>query len=613
MLDQRRAREAAACHPRDWQSPCCPEAGREPCLAVNEIQGNILAGFNKDHQSLLFLKIEDAALFKLWLKSLVPFVASTWEVLTFNRLYKEVRSRRGESRALRSTWINVAFSFKGLKKLAPELAEPFKDKAFRQGLNRRSELLGDPLTGDGSPSTWVIGGPSNEADVVLIVASDLEADLLAEADRLERSLFTPAPKAGVRIIFKEKGAVLPPPRRGHEHFGFLDGISQPGIRGRVSADPRDLLTLRQSPRSPDGQGKPGQDLLWPGEFVFGYPGQDPDDPDAEGESSLTRNGEAVAPDWARNGSFLVFRRLRQDVAGFRRFIQETAVDIGLKPEVLEAKIVGRFRSGAPILRTEEENLCLGGDDCVNNDFEFAHEPEEEGQVSAASSEESACLCKKVEPAPPDENGLRCPFGGHIRKVYPRNDRDRFVPGSGEADAQKHRLIRRGIPYGPPFPAEPVCETQDPERGLLFLSYQTSIVDQFEHVQRHFANNIEQNPATGEIRAGHDLIIGQNAGQPRLFVVPLPDPKGVRKVLVTVDRQWVWPTGGGYFFSPSISALEELSGGDSEEPGPCGKETDLTRAHREGRTTASSREEKPPARSRPPAASRRPRPAGDAGG
>jgi hypothetical protein len=150
------------------------KAEREPALEVGQIQGNILAGFNKDNQSLIFVDIKDKKKFKIWLRAIVPFVASTEEVLQFNRLFKMVRARRKvETRAVLSTWLNVAFSFRGLKKLVEKKeADKFKDEAFREGLAKRSHLLNDPPTGKGSPEEWLIGGKNNEADLVFIIGSD---------------------------------------------------------------------------------------------------------------------------------------------------------------------------------------------------------------------------------------------------------------------------------------------------------------------------------------------------------------------------------------------------------------------------------------------------------
>src|SRR3984957_13147487 len=145
----------------------------EPLLETDQIQGNILAGFNKDNQTLIFLDIKVPKIFRPWLKALVPFIATTDEVLQFNRLFKMIRSRRKvESRAVLSTWLNIAFSFRGLGKIKPVDVGKFRDKAFRKGLAGGSGSVNDPRRGVGFQQNWLIGGENNEADLVLIVASD---------------------------------------------------------------------------------------------------------------------------------------------------------------------------------------------------------------------------------------------------------------------------------------------------------------------------------------------------------------------------------------------------------------------------------------------------------
>src|SRR5262249_9398078 len=131
-------------------------------------------------------------------------------------------------------------------------------------------------------------------------------------------------------VYTELGCVRP--ERGHEHFGFRDGVSQPGIRG---------LTARQNPA--DGnQGLPGQDLLWPGQFVFGYPAQDDEDDKAKGPEPV------MAYPWMRNGAYMVFRRLEQKVPEFRKFVTDQSAHLGVDAELLAARMVGRWRSGAPL-------------------------------------------------------------------------------------------------------------------------------------------------------------------------------------------------------------------------------------------------------------------------
>ena len=526
---------------------------KEPELEVDQIQGNILAGFNKDNQTLIFLEIQEPKKFKRWLQAVTPFVATTEEVLQFNRLFKLIRSRRKvESRAVLSTWLNIAFSFKGLKALDKEETSKFRDEAFRAGLARRSRSLNDPSEGAGSQKNWLIGGEDNEADLLLILASDSSEEMALAVRRVESWIYEGAElngemvPSGATVIFKQKGATLPSPLTGHEHFGFLDGVSQPGLRGTVGKT-NELITPRQNPADPN-QGKPGQDRLWPGEFVFGYPGQDPKNPDKKGEV------KTEGPSWSKNGSFLVFRRLRQDVGDFHEFLKREGDRLKLGAELFGAKCVGRWASGAPIERAAKaDNVKMSRDDCANNAFDFQEatvpKPPKPGSGQCADN-----FPKSL--AQEDKDGLVCPFAGHIRKAYPRDDVSsdpKKQPAPNEADTETHRLLRRGIPFGDPF--DPTIIPDDGNRGLLFLAYQTSIENQFEFVTKNWVNN----PDFKDPGSGHDPILGQsdkNGNRERFFSVKLANGE---KQTIRLEKDWVIPTGGGYFFSPSVDALEELSG------------------------------------------------------
>jgi Dyp-type peroxidase family len=567
------AREAPAPPPLErfastTADPASPPVPDEPVLAMDAIQGNSIAGFNKDFQTLLLLRIVDVPHFKRWLKSVIPFIATAAEVLAFNRLFKAIRARRGESHTIEATWINIAFSYHALTLLTDD-ATSFTDEAFKQGLAARSAGLGDPTEpeAEGNPENWVIGGPGNEADVILIIESDDRDDLLAEVARIEHSLFPfrnahgRIIRSGAVVIFKQQGATLPQPLTGHEHFGFLDGVSQPGLRGRISDNPSDVLTFRQNPNDRD-QGKPGQDLLWPGEFVFGYPGQDPNSAEVADPGPVAEAG----PAWAKDGSFLVFRRLRQDVQAFREFVREAALELELSTDFVGAKLVGRWASGAPILRAPEaDNRALADDDCANNNFEFG----EETPPILPEQKQSPIDCDDVIPNthppmlfPPsdgDPTGQICPFAAHIRKAYPRDDTSSTLPSTGEVTTQTHRILRRGIPFGEPFREFLGFPFPDfGERGLVFLAYQTSIVEQFEFILKNWVNNRDFK----EPQAGHDLIIGQNntpgADRERTFTITFERNGAVQQEVISTRVDWVIPTGGGYFFAPSIAALELLS-------------------------------------------------------
>jgi Dyp-type peroxidase family len=532
-------------------SPARPDAHDEPLLDVKNIQGNIVAGFNKDFQTLLFLRIDDVRSFKAWLADFAPLVATAEEVLAFNRLFKRARDRRGYSGTVKASWINVAFSHAALAKLTAD-ADGFADRSFRTGIVPQSAALGDPTSpeAEGHPDRWLVRDGEHGAHVLILVAADTLADLEVEVGRVEQLIFAPRRngrpvQSGASIVFKQEGRVQLGTLAGHEHFGFLDGISQPGLRGRVSPNRHDVLTPRQNPDDPD-QGKPGQDLVWPGEFVFGYPGQSADRhvTDAGFDSLTDGAGHAAVPRWAADGSYLVFRRLRQDVNKFHSFLHDQAAPLGLTPAALGARLVGRWASGAPTMRAPDtDDPSLGDNECANNHFEF----EEATEPTQNPSGRGQCADTTFPPAPADPGGDLCPFAAHIRKSYPRDDRP-------EVETQTHRLLRRGIPFGPSSRSTPAVPFDDGiDRGLLFMAYMTSIVDQFEYVTKRFVNAADFKDAG----AGVDPIIGQaeaeDGSRRRTFTVRLD---GVGHEL-TAPEDWVVPTGGGYFFAPSICAIRTV--------------------------------------------------------
>ena len=590
VLNQQSIREAPAPDPMKISTENTQETAvsNEPVLRIDNIQGNILSGFNKDFQTLIFLEIDNPNAFKQWLKTQIQFIATASEVIAFNRLFKFTRKRRHQEGTVKATWVNLAFSFEGLTKLTKD-AECFSDPSFKAGLAASAKNLNDPVDANGKPIGWLVGGPDNgKVDVVFIVASDERADMLSEVARILESVvgFTDGKgkplSSGAKITFMEEGANLPPPISGGEHFGNLDGISQPGIRGRVSDNPNDFLTPRQNPEN-RGQGKPGQDLLWPGEFVFGYAGQNEN---AQKLEDSKGHIVSAGPSWAVDGSFLVFRRLRQDVFKFHQFLNKTAVNLNTNPRKVSAKLVGRWSSGAPTIRTPENDTpAMGNDDCANNNFEFNDGGDSPKQVTVNADD-----CTDNFPNFPDNDvvkpftdatGIRCPFIAHTRKSYPRNDK---TPGGvdqktgqisidrSEVTTQKHRMLRRGIPFGPISPSTPDNPQPDidfVDRGLHFLAYQTSIVGQFEFVSKHWVNNKDfstqaatNHECQGQLPLGQDPIIGQssdvNGDRTRKFFIRLEDNQSQSQCQeLTAPEDWVIPTGGGYFFAPSISAMEKV--------------------------------------------------------
>lgn len=503
------------------------------------IQGNVVPGFNKPHQHFLFLRIGDPPAARRWIGERARSVTTMDTVLGFKREFTAARANRSTTPT--ATWLNIAFSGRGIELLTGRaVARQLPDQSFHQGLAARSTYLGDP-TSTGHPGhrdRWLVGGPDNEADVLVIVAADTSDDL----DDGVRDILDGAP---FDVVYQQRADALPDGLHGHEHFGFRDGVSQPGVRGRLSEEAGDFLTPRHVVAAGGdlrGQlfGLPGQPLVWPGQFVLGLPRQDPQQVlcPAEPATSL--------PSWATNGSYVVVRRLHQDVPAFRRFTEAAAAATGLRREHLAAMLVGRWPSGAPLIRSpEKEDADLGANPLDNNHFLFDDDTlplapaVDPGGLAAI-----AVLPDEVEPlAEADVLGAVCPHFAHIRKVNPR---DGATDLGKPSDSLTRMILRRGITYGPPLPEE--AEPDGVDRGLMFVSYAATIEDQFELLVRRWCNSpIHPN------HGGHDPVIGQRDSRgDRARFIEVPTSAG--RVRVDLGDDWVVPTGGGYFFAPSITAL-----------------------------------------------------------
>lgn len=392
---------------------------------------------------------------------------------------------------------------------------------FSQGMAAQAQTLGDLDTS--APAQWLApfntGAPPVHAMVIL--AADTPDDLQGGYTRLQVKVSA----AHVLELGHQDGNTRPGTERGHEHFGFKDGISQPGI-----------ASITQS-------SKDGTDTIATGEFIIGYADQDghisgqslpPGLAPQPGQPGYPGPAPAPAPpmaDWTKNGSFVVYRRLRQDVGAFNQFVAQQAQALVMDPELLAAKLVGRWRSGAPM---ESVPALPAG---VN--------PATSDPATATPAVLGDDQINRFDYEPGDSDGSRVPRAAHIRKVNPRSSNP-----PGKTESNRHRMLRRGIPYGPEFqPSEqpysqgPVGDDRD--RGLLFLCYQASLIRSFNFVQQSWAN-ARDFPQGGD---GEDPIISE-ALQEREFNLP---PKATHLMMA----RWVFTTGGEFFFSASLAALKQL--------------------------------------------------------
>jgi Dyp-type peroxidase family len=497
--------------------PAANGAPAFPDLRDSErIQGNVLAGFNKDHQHFLLLKFPAAVeQTRAWLGELAPRLATNRAVAAFNRRFSLARAAGGgDPEDLRSLWFNVSLTASGIRALDPTAIDtlvaqtylPLGIRAWIDGAPAVAGQVGDVGPGN-EPASWRFGRVVGDVDAIVCIAADDPGDLAVELQRQHNLIGT----HGLLIAYEEMGNTLPGAAAGHEHFGFKDGISQPGVIGFDEADPV---------RTDQVAGRPGTDLIAAGEFLVGYPrqGDQPEQPEAA----------MPAPLWMFDGSFLVFRRLAQDVPGFwagvgQQYETLTApvTDAIPSADALAARLVGRWRSGTPTDHSpsiDQRSSQVPGDD---NDFDFREDPA----------------------------GVRTPMCAHIRKVYPREGAEQAQARLTEEQAERRRIIRRGIPFGLPFePAAGRGNGVDAERGLVFQCYQTSLVDQFIFLQQTWVNNDDfPDPATGS-----DAVIG------RATTVRIPVEGGQSATLSFA--QFVRTQGTVFAFTPSLDAVRDLAAG-----------------------------------------------------
>ncbi|MFE2409513.1 Dyp-type peroxidase [Kitasatospora sp. NPDC059408] len=506
-----------------------------------EIQGDILAGFKKDHMTLLLLQFSDASAARSWLEKITPRIATTQEVARFNETFSEARQSSGGSdpTALKATWLGLSFTYQGLQFVTgqPELLKAEARtgdtlEAFIQGPAdpSRSIALGD--TDDNDPKRWLFGCATKPVvHAVLTIASDTPADLDSAVKEQKQA----AGQAGAVVVYEQEGKHLAGDKKGKEHFGFKDGVSEPEVEGFDEPDPN-RFTGEGAETVFYSKKHPGTRIIPAGEFVIGK------------KLAATHAPETAAaktvPAWMHNGSFQVVRRLEQDVAGWwaqvdaqlRRLKDLKAVPEDTKRDWFAARLVGRWRNGAPVCKYPDQqpgDPAAGAD----NDFKYLGDPE-------------------------DPDGLITPLFSHLRKTNPRAGLVDGVPVD-EAFIDARRIMRRGAPYGKPFdPTSDIPEFgPDAQRGLLFVCYQSDLVGQFEFIQANWINDPDFPPGR-EAKPGPDpLVSGQlatvNDGR---VSWEGRSPAGERATTGLDFRPFVQTRGALYCFTPSITTLRRLAQG-----------------------------------------------------
>lgn len=420
-----------------------------------------------------FLSFRNAASGRAWLTEILATVQSAAEVPV-----SLVEDRR---------WVTVAFTWNGLRALGVDEASlatfPLE---FRQGMVARAGIIGD--AGANHPDHWVGGlaSPDLHAIVILFARDKAERErCLAEHQALI------ARCEGVELLSALDLDAAPPFDYAHDHFGYRDRMSQPVMEG-------------SGEEPTPGTGTP----LKAGEFILGYP-------DEDGPPANLPQPEVLS----RNGSFMAYRRLQEHVGAFRDFLRQH----GQTPEERElvaAKLMGRWRSGAPlVLAPDRDDPELGSDPRRNNNFSY----------------------KEMDP-----HGYAVPLGSHMRRMNPRDT---------AANINRRRIIRRGATYGPPL-AEDAPE-DGVERGIAAFVICASLIRQFEFLQNVWANDRNFHELGNE----RDPIIGNQDGTLEYKI-----PKRPIRRKITGLPAFTTVRGGAYFFLPGIGALRYLASLGDCQPG-----------------------------------------------
>jgi Dyp-type peroxidase family len=456
-------------------------------IDVSDVQGFALKGYNFPYARYLLLELLHPDSARKFIGAILPHITT---------------GERWDHKPL--TTLNVAFTHKGLVTLqlpvATLLSFPVE---FQQGMKARGDILYD--TGLNAPNHWDDVWQTDQVHVWLAVNAQTPEALSAACVELDSLMHE---TGGARLLQSQDAAAVfiegKPSTR--EHFGYTDGFGNPDFKGAERG-------------CVPGQGKltkeGGWEALATGEFLLGYA-------DEAGEIPVAPIPHLLA----RNGTFMVYRKLHQNVATFRHYLDTKGALYAGGKEKLASKFVGRWRDGTPVeLSPDKADPAIVRDNNQNTNFTYGD----------------------------DSTGARCPIGAHIRRVNPRD-----ASGFNGQLINRRRIMRRGLPYGEYVP-EGEAVSDSAEHGIVFMALNASISRQFEFVQQQwieYGNDAHQGN-------DKDLMLGNHEGKGRFVVQGTTDPTNPPFICGGLPN-FVELRGGDYFFMPSLTALQMIAA-DAVDP------------------------------------------------
>lgn len=512
-------------------------------LDLADIQGNILQDFVSGYPTarFVFLRVTDAANGR-------AFILNYRAKVTTALRWSHSNAYAGEIQATKpKVAINLAISFMGLLALGlPTRTLAKMPPEFIDGMRARAEILGGEEERD-SQQRW--DSAWNERVHIMIGLNalldpttgkavpelDAETELLKQLCVQYKIEIIAGHGGGnepwqdaCAILAKNQATYKPVPK---EHFGFIDGISNPVFEGQFGDAHADAAMAVGNGKILDAtSGKSsGDDNRWiplaTGEFLLGHPDE------AQEIADTTAPCEVM-----RNGTFLVYRKLHENVASFQNFIHTAAQRYSIVAnipeidarEILKAKIAGRWCDGVPVAvaPTIEKWRAFNA--------KFGNHESDRPYVDFTYGD--------------DPDGLKCPVTSHMRRTNPRDG----LTGRSSALNNRRRILRRGIPYGTSSWDQP---DDTNEHGIIFLAMCANITRQFEFVQQQWINyGLDAN-------AGNDTcpLVGNRSGDAK-FVLPVDPDSGEAPFIWGGIPKFVEMRGGEYFFLPSMTALRMIGMG-----------------------------------------------------
>ena len=538
-------------------------------LDLADIQGNILQPYGLPKARYIFLNIEDSPkgrdAGRTFVQAIRPRITSSlpWKS---RKSYPQGPSGR-ELPPKPQVTFNIAFTFAGLVALGlPTRTLMSMPAEFIDGMAARASILGDdflcgPDSLDAWDPIWRDTQPTR-VHVMLSLNAQMKPDGTAVEDLDHETAWVVQecaksqgrvkiltghqpdlnlPYQDTSVLFeRDSNGALQATRK--EHFRLSDGFSDPAFDGQYPPETEKAAVIGGGKILPDQSWAP----LATGEFLLGYPDEAQEVPVVSTPIEFTRNG-----------TFLVYRKLHQNVGSFDRYLRDQAAaymqvagipDIGQAHETLQAKLVGRWSDGTPLMAAP-----------TYNEWKAFQQRAVEAQASKDAAKIAAIEAAFIDfKYRTDPDGAKCPLTAHIRRA---NTRDALDPTGDSKDSQRwngsvinnrRRILRRGLPYGQ---SDLLSPSDKGDHGIIFLAFCASLFRQFEFVQQQWIQY------GLDFNAGNDTcpVVG-NHGPEAKFVIPGDTQVGTRPFLCAGLPQFVEVRGGDYFFVPSLTGLRMIGMG-----------------------------------------------------